>query len=459
MNEKMNSEACMRLREEALARRMGEALDRLSVSGPGECPDAEVIAAYHERALQPDEIAHWESHFSGCSRCRKILAVLAASVDAPLAEKEVERLGELVAAATHLPGVVTHGKQKLVRLDRFDWRARWLAPALGVAAVLAVWFALRPPWRTTGPGTSETIVAQAPKNEPQLGAALRSSNQLSRVEPSKAPELDAAVPKDRPPAKTVPASPAPNPAATNRTADSKALDKLKAGVALDAATLKSEKKSRSESTISASGAAARAPLMPPTPSAEAQLQAANGETGASPSTTGAIANSPPREKQALRGRVGEGVKSAAQPASEMAKGERYDQALSPALDAANVGDIPIQSPSGKIQWHVGKGGRIQRSADAGRTWALQASPSQQDWIAGAATSDTVCWLVGRSGSIARTTDGEHWMRLASPQPAGSSAKFPDWIGVTATSAQVATITSSDHQRYMTQDGGQTWRLQ
>src|SRR6267154_1086692 len=160
MNEKMNSEACMRLREEALARRMGEALDRLSVSGPGECPDAEVIAAYHERALQPDEIAHWESHFSGCSRCRKILAVLAASVDAPLAEKEVERLGELVAAATHLPGVVTHGKQKLVRLDRFDWRARWLAPALSVAAVLAVRFALRPPWRTTGPGTSETIVAQ-----------------------------------------------------------------------------------------------------------------------------------------------------------------------------------------------------------------------------------------------------------------------------------------------------------
>jgi len=242
-------------------------------------------------------------------------------------------------------------------------------------------------------------------------------------------------------------------------ADSKALEKFKTNIPLPETALDNEKKVRAESSISTTEAAAPAPSKAPSPSARAQLQAASGETGASPLTADAISNSPVRDKQAVRGRVGEGVKSAAQPASEMAKGERYDQALSPALDAANVGDIPIQSPSGKIQWRVGKEGRIQRSADAGRTWALQASPSQQDWIAGAATSDTVCWLVGRSGSIARTTDGEHWMQLASPQPAGGSAKFPDWIGVTATSAQVATIISSDHQRYMTQDGGQTWQLQ
>src|SRR5882672_8208286 len=182
MNEEKNSETRMRLREEALARRMSEALDRLSAPVAVECPDAALIAAYHERALQPDEIAHWENHFAGCSRCRKILAVLAASVDAPLAEKEVARLGELVAAAARPTIVEDPRKEKVIGINRIDWRARWLAPALGVAAVLAVWFALRPPWRAAGPGTSEILVAQTPKNEPQLGAALRSSDQLSRVE-------------------------------------------------------------------------------------------------------------------------------------------------------------------------------------------------------------------------------------------------------------------------------------
>ena len=77
---------------------MGDALDRLDQRGAGDCPDAELIAAYHERSLQPDEIARWEGHFAICGRCRKILAVLAATAEEPLAEKEVAHLGELVGA-------------------------------------------------------------------------------------------------------------------------------------------------------------------------------------------------------------------------------------------------------------------------------------------------------------------------------------------------------------------------
>src|SRR6202035_5060515 len=88
-----------RRREEALARRVGDALDQLAHREAVECPDAEVIAAYHEKSLNPDEIARCESHFATCARCRKVLLVLAASVDAPLDETEVARLGTLVAAA------------------------------------------------------------------------------------------------------------------------------------------------------------------------------------------------------------------------------------------------------------------------------------------------------------------------------------------------------------------------
>src|SRR6267143_6557558 len=99
MDSQKRDESHDRRREEALARRMGDALDRLDHRGAGECPDAELIAAYHERSLQPDEIARWEGHFAICGRCRKILAVLVATDEVALAEKEVAHLGELVAAS------------------------------------------------------------------------------------------------------------------------------------------------------------------------------------------------------------------------------------------------------------------------------------------------------------------------------------------------------------------------
>ena len=65
----------------------------------------------------------------------------------------------------------------------------------------------------------------------------------------------------------------------------------------------------------------------------------------------------------------------------------------------------LKSPSGSILWRAGKGGIIERSTDAGKTWVSQMSPSKEDWLAGAAVSDTVCWMAGRNGAIARTMDG------------------------------------------------------
>src|SRR5712671_6704963 len=95
MDSQKRDESRDRRREEALARRVGDALDQLAHRDAGECPDAELVAAYHERSLQPDEIARWENHFATCTRCRKVLQVLAASVDTPLDEKEVAHLGQL----------------------------------------------------------------------------------------------------------------------------------------------------------------------------------------------------------------------------------------------------------------------------------------------------------------------------------------------------------------------------
>jgi photosystem II stability/assembly factor-like uncharacterized protein len=127
-----------------------------------------------------------------------------------------------------------------------------------------------------------------------------------------------------------------------------------------------------------------------------------------------------------------------------------------------TGELPVQvkTPSGTILWRAGMGGMIQRSIDAGRSWILQKSPLQEEWLAGAAASDTMCWIVGRNGAIARTTDGSHWKKIASPRlGVDSSGKYPDWINITVAGAQTATIVASDQRRYVTQDGGKTWKAQ
>jgi photosystem II stability/assembly factor-like uncharacterized protein len=120
----------------------------------------------------------------------------------------------------------------------------------------------------------------------------------------------------------------------------------------------------------------------------------------------------------------------------------------------------LKAPSGLILWHAGKSGVVQRSMDAGKTWVSAISTSREDWLAGAAVSDTVCWLVGRNGAIARTVDGVHWKRVAPPtQAAAAGGTFADLAAITARDAQTAAITVSDGRMFATADGGKTWQVQ
>ena len=436
MDELKNSESSARLRDKALARRLGEALDRLAPAGAGECPEAEIIAAYHEGTLQAEEIPRHENHFAYCQRCRKILSVLAASVDAPLSEHEVARLGKLVAE-TERPSVVEIPRQEIRHLPKqIDWRVRWLAPALGVAAVLAMWFAVRPPWRSVD--RSENLIAQAPRSE-------------------HSPGTDALNPTEHPVVETQPVAPALAPQPSERSASGGQTKELTTGGSQAEGAPQDAKKALANSDFLNGKAVAPPPPPPPPASAAAQLQATNElASGNAPS---AVPNSPARDKQAAVERTDEIAPSPMGASTAMSKTKRSIQALSSSLDASSFGEIPVLAPSGKILWRAGKAGKIQRSMDAGRTWTTQSSSTQQDWTAGAAPSETVCWLVGRNGAIARTTDGEHWTPIAPPMPAsGGMDQLPDWTGVIATSELDATITSRNQKRYRTQDGGQSWQL-
>jgi hypothetical protein len=472
MESNMNDETRNRRREEALAQRLGEALDQVASSGTENCPDAELIAAYREQELGPEETAQCETHFAACSRCRKILAVLAVSDDTPLAEKEVARLGELVAAA-RAPREAAPQTSKTVRPIRPDWRVRWLAPALGAAAVLAVWFAMRPPWRTADQGSTGTLVAQGPKTEPLPPAEVPPTDQISRE--SRAKETDTAassrISKDQPANKTESAAPASDAPAKKNLDEGRSSGGFAPDIRVAAGAPADEKKARAEANSTKAVAPPPPPPPPsaamPRPLAEAQSSAAGQAvraalaapastaqsvtvTGEAPAVAAADAiggSAPARNKQAP---VRQGA-SADQPLNG-----RSFQALS-RLGAVRADAAQIKSPSGKVMWRLG-GGNIERSTDGGKAWISQSSPLVDEWLAGAAASDTVCWIVGRSGAIARTTDAGHWEKIAPPPvSADASGKFPDWVNVTATDAKTATITADDQRRFTTHDGGKAWQ--
>src|SRR5450755_2798268 len=60
-------------------------------SADAACPDAEILAAYHERTLSPEEVAQWKEHIVACSRCQETLALVEET--SPVALHEWEEKG------------------------------------------------------------------------------------------------------------------------------------------------------------------------------------------------------------------------------------------------------------------------------------------------------------------------------------------------------------------------------
>jgi hypothetical protein len=135
-----------------------------------------------------------------------------------------------------------------------------------------------------------------------------------------------------------------------------------------------------------------------------------------------------------------------------AKSENVEVLGRPAVAAQSPPVIPLPefaSPDSGSRWRLGASGAIQRSADAGKTWVAQASGVATDLIAASAPSNTVCWIVGRSGVVLLSTDAATWRRLPFPEATDLGA-------VTATDARTASVTTVDGRVFHTSDGGATW---
>jgi Putative zinc-finger len=459
--------------EKALARHL-----RSGAQGPDasnrECPATEILAAYHERSLAPEQMNSFKEHIAGCARCQEILAQLEATDDIMVeALDELPESQKVLSMPAHVPedaalpeeitttapsGVpsraarVAQSRLRRQALRGANWR--WLAPAGAIAASLLVWVALHESRPTSFEMAKNIPVAAPSQNSP--------AKQKSDVEEpaSRVPETRSnarADAGDRVRSKIAAAAPGPALKKEQASVEQKTPSPQPPGAAQAPAGV----------TAGAIGGVVSGNVNPPNLTAENRIELDEKQPAALPPAPSAPATE--KDPYAASVESASASKAAAAPKSRAVAGTGGRQAPqeqdnlqvtasqlreTTALRLAKArGTVTVAAPASEVQWKIGPAGLIERSVDRGATRVIQLSGVVTDLTAGSAPSEQVCWIVGRAGTILRTTDGgEQWMKVSSPTG-------DDLASVFAVDAEQAAVTSASTKKsYKTTDGGQTWAL-
>jgi hypothetical protein len=333
-----------------------------------------------------------------------------------------------------------------------NWQ--WLVPAVGVAAAVVLWITVGPMVRHKESPVAKQPALEVPKELAQnvqppspTGEALEDRVEIkgksSATPPSGTPHAGKVAPSSSQTAGRRGAAMQP-PAATAKT--QRSLKTLPAGTGAPENATGAESQDALWAKKDEPGLAEQAKEADKT----AAAQVKTGEPAA-------VAGAPGRAEisAAAKAQSVEVVSPPAAPGAE-AMARRPEMRVAPAStmlrsrETAELGTSVIPSPQPSVVWRAGPGGKIERSRDAGRTWQAQASNVTADLLGGSAPSEKVCWVVGRAGTILRTTDGESWQRVASPAAT-------DWMQVKAQDALNAIVFAANRQAYVTADGGNSWR--
>ena len=458
-------------------------------AGHLQCPESDVLAAYHERSLLPEEMNSWKEHIAGCARCQAVVSELEATDSIPLQVSEKEEVLPAAAKPVTVAGIdrrapptMVPEKSRVTSISR-PVRWPWLVPAGALAAGLLIWVA----WQENRPAHR-----QAP-------AEIKTA----KVEPPPAPVLS----------QPTPSSPSLDKSGGDQVAtlykDQAAISgiaserKMQAGKSLKqmesdsrarlvAPQLPVDRETGARQDAVRDSLAARLPEKKPAPDAKAGVVGAAAETVVVQSANTPAQDQPgqqniqaPQNSQALQDRPNAQNAPGPYPQGQVEQTRKEKSELSPRLrraasppspapeppppaPSAAFGDTGapkglmavagasnlnlIVAPNRKIRWRAGPAGRVEFSSDGGASWSRQTSNVLVDLTAGAASSDEDCWIVGRAGTILLTTDaGLHWTIVHSPLQ-------EDLGGVRAFDGLHAIIWNLGNTKaFKTSDGGAAWK--
>jgi hypothetical protein len=378
---------------------LAERLRERNRDGRDQCPAVATVAAYCERSLTDGERDAVERHLAGCALCRAELAAIARAAR------------ELEAARAAEP-----------RLRRW-----WSSAPLGlaVAGSIAVVVAI-------GLGR-EYYNQEAP---PPAQLAMRMANSGPGAISDQASRL--AAQRVAPGAELKASKRAPAPAVSAGAVSGMIVGEA-SPPAPRAESAKSEPATTNAPLGSASGSGARLQLAIPAaaPLAEAPQGTLSKELGGAPVSP---------QASTMMGAVGANAGNAIGGASTASPGQQ-----SPTFARPGWAYGSATSPDGSVRWEFGRQGMIERFVVSAMT-ATHVPGVTSDLLAGSAPSSSICWIVGRGGTVLRTTDGIHWVKIDAPT-------LSDLVSVSAQGADAAIVTDQNSRRYATSDGGQTWQAQ
>ena len=459
-------------RDKAIEKLVADKL-RARAGAPGAaCPDAEILAAYVDRTLAPQERLRWEIHFAACTRCQEHVAGLV-------------RLGEADQPAATPVASAVRGRRI------FGLRWAWAAPMFVALVVAGLWYTGE--FNQSLKQTTETRVqvpapASAPAKEPEATeegvkeketppASLQSENVESRKIEAGKNELRQKSVRGEQPAANARSTEAPS-----RPTSEMAVIVESAGAREDKGRQTppppSEPKPKPQGEPAATAdklsETSQGAIAPPSERARLAKEAA-GEGGGVGSGTGAgvgtaaggavggaFKSTPQTKDESLADRP----KTPAPPAGAESKAVAVEaQALkSQSKNLAREQDafglhyattapradrnLEMNPPAGS--WRVGPHGLIQK-ADSKGNWETQANGVKADLFDIAFPDPNVGWAVGQAGTILRTKDGgKSWKKIPSPTR-------EDLVRITATSNETAEITTRSGLVFSSTDGGKTWR--
>jgi len=456
----------------------------------GDCPDADILAAYYERSLDADEIAACEQHISQCARCREHLAaILHAQAAAEVPEEQV-----LVAAAVPPQRANVAGPASIAVLQKpaaekparswaFDWR--WFAPAAAIlifAAIVSVRVFTRgpnsllsrnevavsklPSATSPAPVAAPDLYAPAPRSQaPQKPPANPPSTLKSNAPPPPlekelaAPPAPVRAPATHRPPPAYSASPPPrassganvthgSPGSSSRfigggtprrgaaagTAASRSApaprQQTNATPPASASAKTAQAGQRAGSAIAA-GAVSGAAAPPPPPPADAKKESEVADSSA-PAAQATTANAQAKAPAEAGGLAGGKIGS-----------------VTETVEVSGEAESVAVSEKTRALFRVTPQGLVERSSDGGATWRPERLKTKATIIAASAPTGEIWWLVGRDGAIFVTKNARKWKKISPPAAI-------DFVGVTALDARSATVTAADGRKFSTTDGGKTW---
>lgn len=399
---------------------------RAAAKQGGRHPDPDLLAAFTDRSLGKTERVQLLEHLARCGDCRDIVSLATRDLEASGAVTPVLpssgwlrgpilRWGGLAASvavvtvAVTLPKLSRHSSHvSTTQSAQTDSKRKPEARAEELTDKLAA--SASPSYRALA---VDSVAAQSKRAE----FSNRKKNDVSITKPSRATKVAEGNFASPMPHVAVPASP---------PLSAKSADE-------DRAELEKEQGNNMQVAASNQVVTLEAKAAP------AELESAPGKAKDAPSKT----------RDAQSGLVRNDTRALSNRTTA--------DAISPHLAHAASTKNAELTTRGRIvpRWTLSSDGTLQRSLDAGRTWATIAVAGNSVFRALAALGADI-WVGGSAGSLYRSTDaGQHWLQV---KPAsGGKVLTADIIGVEFTDTNHGKLTTADEQIWITVDAGQTWQ--